>query len=221
LDVDAAHLGHEVPGRDRAEQVAHHHEQQDQRDVDQLRQPPVRLGVVRCAATSRPRDVPRRPPGSILPMRPVVHRPVSIAGVTPAALALILLALAGVSALRWATRLAPVPTELPAKTLIATVLAVLALMGEMGWAAPSRWLTLAAVVLAPLYVFGPVVLLALVRAGRSKWAAAGLNLLYWTRLSRHALGRWLAVAALHEGDPSGALVVAPDPDDLLAAQAAL
>ena len=154
-------------------------------------------------------------------MRPVFHRPVSIAGVTPAALALILLALAGVSALRWATRLAPVLTELPAKTLIATVLAVLALMGEMGWAAPSRWLTLAAVVLAPLYVFGPVVLLALVRAGRSKWAAAGLNLLYWTRLSRHALGRWLAVAALHEGDPSGALVVAPDPDDLLAAQAAL
>lgn len=154
-------------------------------------------------------------------MRPKRHRAVSIAGVTPAALALLLLSLAGVSALRWATRLAPLLTELPAKTLIATVLAVLALAGEMGWAVPARSLSLAAIVLAPLYVFGPVALLALVRSGRARWAAAGLRLLYWTALGRRSLGRWLAVAALHEGDPAGALAVAPEPDDLLAAQAAL
>src|SRR5690606_30733419 len=140
---------------------------------------------------------------------------------TPAALALVLLSLAGVSALRWATRLAPLLTELPAKTLIATFLAVLALAGELGWAAPARALTVAAIVLAPLYVFGPVALLALVRAGRARWAAAGMRLLYWTPLGRRALGRWLAVAALHEGDPAGALAVAPEPDDLLVAQADL
>lgn len=112
-------------------------------------------------------------------------------------------------------------TELPAKTLIATVLSVLALAGELGWATPARSITVAAFVLGPIYVFGPVALLALVRAGRTGWAGAGLRLLYWTRAGRGALGRWLAVAALHEGDPEGALAVTPEPDDLLVAQAHL
>lgn len=140
---------------------------------------------------------------------------------TPAAIALLLLALAGVSALRWATRLAPLLTELPAKTAIATVLVVLALAGELGWAAPARLLTLAAMVIGPLYVFGPVLLLALVRANRTGLAATGMRLLYWTPMGRRALGRWLAVAALHEGDPAGALALASEPDELLSAQAAL
>jgi len=139
--------------------------------------------------------------------------------VTPAALALLLLAVAGVSSLRWSGRLAPGLTELPAKSLIATLVAVLALAGELGWAAPSAPLRTAALVVAPLYVFGPLLLLALVRAGLSAPAAALARLLYWTRGGRRALGRWLAVAALQEGDPEGALRLAPEPDDLLLAQA--
>ncbi len=138
---------------------------------------------------------------------------------TPAALALLLFAVAGVSSLRWAGRLAPGLTELPAKSLIATLLAVLALAGELGWAAPSPTLTTVALVVTPLFVLGPLALLALVRVGRSGVAAALARLLYWTRGGRRALGRWLAVAALQEGDPEGALRLMPEPDDLLLAQA--
>src|SRR5690606_2851965 len=161
-DVDAPHPRHQVAGRDRAQQVADDHEQQDQRDVDQLKKPPVQRGVERPPWRLYRYDGTRRRAATILPMRQNRHSAVSIADVTPAALALVLLSLAGVSALRWATRLAPLLTELPAKTLIATFLAVLALAGELGWAAPARALTVAAIVLAPLYVFGPVALLALV-----------------------------------------------------------
>src|SRR5690606_33492084 len=138
---------------------------------------------------------------------------------TPAALALLLLAVAGVSSLRWAGRLAPGLTELPAKSLISTLLALLALAGELGWAAPSPLLRTAALVVAPLFVLGPLLLLALVRAGRAGLAAALTRALYWTPGGRRALGRWLAVAALQEGDPGGALALVPEPDDLLLAQA--
>jgi len=139
--------------------------------------------------------------------------------VTPTSLALLLLAVAGVSSLRWAARLAPGLSELPAKSLIATLLSVLALAGELGWAAPSPSLTTAALVVGPAFVLGPLVMLALVRVGRSGLAAALSRLLYWTPLARRAVGRWLAVAALQEGDPEGALLVTPEPDDLLIAQA--
>ncbi|HLV12942.1 MAG TPA: rhomboid family intramembrane serine protease [Trueperaceae bacterium] len=138
---------------------------------------------------------------------------------TPAGLALLLLAFAGVSSLRWAARLAPAFTELPMRSLIATLLSVLALAGELGWAAPSPALRLAALVVGPVFVFAPLLLLAVVRAGRAGAAAGLARLLYWTPTGRRAVGRWLAVAALQEGDPVGALRLAPDPDDLLLAQA--
>lgn len=137
---------------------------------------------------------------------------------TTAALALLLLGVAGVSSLRWAGRLAPGLTELPAKSLIAVLLAGLAFAGEMGWAAPSPSLTTAALIVAPLFVFGPLLLLGLVRAGRAGAAAALAGLLYWSHGARRAVGRWLAVAALQEGDPAGAMKAAVDPDDLLLAQ---
>src|SRR5690554_3764695 len=105
------------------------------------------------------------------------------------------------------------------RSLIATLLSVLALAGELGWAAPSPALRLSALVVGPVFVFAPLLLLAVVRAGRAGAAAGLARLLYWTPTGRRAVGRWLAVAALQEGDPVGALRLAPDPDDLLLAQA--
>src|SRR5690606_18686443 len=104
--------------------------------------------------------------------------------------------------------------------LISTLLALLALAGELGWAAPSPLLRTAALVVAPLFVLGPLLLLALVRAGRAGLAAALTRALYWTPGGRRALGRWLAVAALQEGGAGGAAgAVRGAADELLAAGA--
>lgn len=138
---------------------------------------------------------------------------------TPATLFLILLSVAGVSALRWSLRLAPLSTEFPAKTAIATMLAVLAAAGGLGLVHTPDALRLAALVLGPLYVFAPLLLLALVRAGRTAPARVLMRLLYWTPAGRRAVGRLLAQAAVQAGDAEAALALSQDGDGLLLAQA--
>lgn len=140
---------------------------------------------------------------------------------TPAALFLIVVAVAGLSATRWAARLAPLASELPAKVLIATLLAGLAAAAEVGWLRAPAALSLTALVLAPIFVFAPLLLVYLVRAGGWRPARALTHLLYWTAEGRAALGRLLAQAALQEGDPEAALALAPKHDALLLSQAHL
>lgn len=117
--------------------------------------------------------------------------------------------------------MAPVTSELPAKTLIATVLAGLAAAAEYGMIGAPSWLIMAALILGPLFVFGPLVLIYLVRSGAWKPALLIVRLLYWTSEGRNAIGRLLAQAALQEGNPEAALRLAPTRDALLLTQAHL
>lgn len=117
--------------------------------------------------------------------------------------------------------MAPLWSELPAKTLCATVLAGLAAAAEYGTIGAPAWLVAAAVVLGPVFVFAPQLLVYLVRTGAWRPARVLLNLLYWTAEGRAALGRLLAQAALQEGEPEVALALAPQRDALLLTQAHL
>src|SRR5690606_18135941 len=80
-------------------------------------------------------------------------------------------------------------------------------------------LRLAALVIGPVYVFAPLLLLALVRAGRATPALALMRLLYWTGNGRRAVGRLLAQAAVQVGDAEAAVRLSDDADGVLLAQA--
>lgn len=140
---------------------------------------------------------------------------------TPISLFLVLVALSGLSVTRWAARLAPLWSEFPAKTLIATVLAGLGAATGLTWLRAPLGLVTVASIVGPLFVFGPLAMVALVRSGRWRWARAAVSALYWAHDGRAAVGRLLAQAALQEGDPEAALALAPDRDPLLLAQAYL
>lgn len=140
---------------------------------------------------------------------------------TTATLFLIIVAVAGVSSLRWATRLAPLPNEFPLMTSLATAAAGVAAMATSGaWRAPAPLMGVL-VVLTPLYVFGPLGLVALVRAGAWRAARALVGLLYRTRGGRDAVGRLLAQAAIQRGDGEAALALTARHDPVLLAQAYL
>lgn len=136
-------------------------------------------------------------------------------------LLLVVVVVAGLSATRWAARMAPLWSEFPAKTLCASLLAGLAAAAEYGAINAPQWVIIAATVLGPLFVFGPLLLVALVRNGGWRPALTLMRLLYWTPEGRGALGRLLAQAALQEGQPEAALSLSPQRDSLLLAQAHL
>src|SRR5690554_6519442 len=117
--------------------------------------------------------------------------------------------------------MAPLWSEFPAKTLCATLLAGLAAAAEYSVMSAPDWVILAATVLGPLFVFGPLLLVALVRNGGWRPVRLLLRLLYWTPEGRGALGRLLAQAALQEGQPEAALALSQQRDSLLLAQAHL
>ncbi len=132
---------------------------------------------------------------------------------------LLLVAIAGIYAVRWTARLAPIWSEFPAKTIIATGLAALVTLGGVTSLQVSGTLRLVALVLAPLYVFGPLALVVLARSRRHRAARLIAAVLYWTRDGRSAVGRLLAQAALQQGDAEAALRSTADPDPLMLAQA--
>lgn len=117
--------------------------------------------------------------------------------------------------------MAPLSSELPAKTMLATLLAALAAAADYGLLHAPSWLVTAAVMVTPIYVFGPLLLIYLVRVRGHQLARVIKNVLYWTPEGRESLGRLLAQAALQEGDPEAALALAPSRDALLLAQAYL
>lgn len=132
---------------------------------------------------------------------------------------LLLVALIGLYTTRWTMRLAPLWSELPAKSAIAAVLAALVFSTSFTTFDASPALRWSALILAPLYVFAPWLLAVLARARRYRLARAGMALLYWTAEGRSAVGRLLAQAALQQGDADEALALAPQQDALLLAQA--
>ena len=134
---------------------------------------------------------------------------------------LLVVALSGVYASRWALRLAPLGSELPLKTVSATALGALVVGAFFAaFALPGAFVTVA-LVLVPLYIFGPLVLIALARAQRYNGAFALANVLYWTPGGREAVGRLLAQVALQRGDAEAALTLLPEraESDLLRTQA--
>ncbi len=137
-----------------------------------------------------------------------------------AALFLLSVAFTGLLTSRWMLRLAPLTSELPLKTLAATLLA--GLIGASLWLpfTPSRALSVFTLVAAPLYVFGPLLLSALSRAGAYSLAGRLSDLLYWSASGRGALRRLLAQSALQQGDADAALSLLPqaEADELMLAQ---
>lgn len=132
---------------------------------------------------------------------------------------MLLVAIAGVYAVRWSARLAPLSSEFPAKTLIATALAALVTVAGVTNLSVSVALRDVALVAGPIYVFGPLFLVALARNRRYRVSGAVTDVLYWTREGRAAVRRLLAQAALQQGDAEAALALAPHHDTLLLVQA--
>ncbi|MEJ2665742.1 MAG: rhomboid family intramembrane serine protease [Deinococcales bacterium] len=138
---------------------------------------------------------------------------------TESALFLLLVTIAGVYAVRWAGRLAPLSSEFPAKTLIATALSALIAVTGFTSLRVSAVLRDLALVVGPVYVFGPLVLVSLARNRRYRFAGVLSDALYWTAEGRAAVRRLLAQAALQQGDAESALKLSPRHDSLLLIQA--
>jgi hypothetical protein len=110
-----------------------------------------------------------------------------LGGVTESALFLLLVTIAGVYAVRWAGRLAPLSSEFPAKTLIATALSALIAVTGFTSLRVSAVLRDLALVVGPVYVFGPLVLVSLARNRRYRFAGVLSDALYWTAEGRAAV----------------------------------
>src|SRR5690625_275359 len=136
------------------------------------------------------------------------------------ALFLLVIALSAFFTVRWSLRLARPGSELPVKSLIAFLLAALVgLQPFLGYRV-SELLRFLALVIAPVYAFGPLAAVALARARRYT-AARGLgNVLYWSAEGRGAISRLLAQVALQQADADAALMLGAGTDPLLALQVA-
>ncbi len=122
---------------------------------------------------------------------------------------LLLVAITGIYSSRWMLRLAPLTSELPLKTLLATLLSGAVVLLSFTQTLSSS-LVLLTLLLAPLYVFAPLILTALSRARRYTLVQVVVSLLYWTEEGRRAIGQLLAQVALQQGDAEAALRFAAD-----------
>ncbi len=141
---------------------------------------------------------------------------------TQAVLFSLVIAITGIYAIRWTVRLAPLTSELPSKTIIATVLAGLVVAGGVSSLQTPEALRWIALVAAPIYVLAPLASLGLARSRRYGVGDALVRVLYWTRPGRAGLRRLIAQVALQQGDARAALdLVERFPDDapLMRAQA--
>ena len=137
-----------------------------------------------------------------------------------ASLLLVVLGITGIYSVRWTTRLAPLGSELPLKTIFATALC--AGVGALSLAAAdvSSVLFVAALILGPLYILAPLLLTSLARGRLYQIATSVTDLLYWTAEGRAGVRRLLAQVALQQADADEALRLLPDQGaDLLRIQA--
>ncbi len=116
----------------------------------------------------------------------------------------------GVYGVRWTLRLAPLNSELPLKTLLATVLCGLLVGLELTSSPVTPLLRWLALILGPLYILSPFALTALARARLYPLAKGLLNVLYWSPSGREGMARLLAQVALRQDDPEVALSLLPE-----------
>ena len=123
---------------------------------------------------------------------------------TSAAFLLLIITITGIMVLRSWVRLAPLLSEFPAKTVLATLFSAFAVAGAFGWAEAPSWVTIVALIAGPLFVLGPLAALSFTKWGWHPLARVLLFGLYWTPDGRDALGGLLAQVALGAGEPTEA-----------------
>jgi rhomboid protease GluP len=129
------------------------------------------------------------------------------------------LVIVGLFSSRLTLKLAPALTELPLKTILATLLALLLALAGSGFVALPPELILPLLVAATVYVAVPLALPALARAGSYALALGLANALYWSEEGRRAVRRLLAQVALQKAEAEVALKLAAEDDELLRIQA--
>ena len=136
-----------------------------------------------------------------------------------AALLLVVLSITGIYSVRWTARLAPLISELPLKTALATALcagvAALSFSSSV-----STTLLVTVVFLGALYILAPLLLVSLARGRRYAAAVSVADLLYWTETGRAGVRRLVAQVALQQADAERVLALLPERGaDLLRVQA--
>jgi rhomboid protease GluP len=122
---------------------------------------------------------------------------------------LLVVAISGIYTSRAMLRLGPPTSELPFKTLLATLLStVIVVAAFVPFPLPAS-LVLFTLIFAPLYIFGPLALIGLARARRYTLASGLARVLYWVPDGRDAMNRVLAQVALQHGDADRALELLP------------
>lgn len=137
----------------------------------------------------------------------------TLPGVTQDLFLLLGVALLGVYAVAWSRRLAEPWSELPVKTLLATLAAGAVVVAELTGQPVGATTRTVAVVLATPLIAGPMLVVALARARRYALADGVVAALYWTEAGRAALRRVVVQAALQQGDADAALARMPSRDD--------
>ena len=139
---------------------------------------------------------------------------------TQETLLFIVLTIQGVYAVRWTLRLAPLSSELPLKTLLATLLCGLLVGLGLTGSPVTPLLRWSAFILGPLYILSPFVLTALARARLYTLAQTLTSIFYWSPVGREGVARLLAQVALRQDDPEVALSFLPEGSgDILRLQA--
>ena len=137
----------------------------------------------------------------------------TLQGVTQDLFLLLAVALFGVYAVGWTRRLAPTWSEVPLKTLLATLAAGAVVAAELMGTPVDPAVRLLVAVLATPFVAAPLLAAALARSRRYAIADAVVFATAWTREGREALRRLVVQAALQRGDAAAALERLPLPAD--------
>lgn len=122
---------------------------------------------------------------------------------------LLVIAISGIYTSRAMLRLGPPTSELPFKTLLATLLSTAVVIASFAPLVLPDSLVVFTLIFAPLYILGPLVLIALARAKRYTPARHLTHILYWAPEGRDAMSRVLAQVALQHGDADRALELLP------------
>lgn len=121
--------------------------------------------------------------------------------------------LTGLFSSRYALRLAKAQSELPLKTVFATVLAIgVSLAGFDVWNPPQA-LVWFAVVFCSIYIYGLIVITALARGKRFDAATTLTDILYWTPEARFGVRRLLSQLAIQAGNTEKAVSLLGDKAD--------
>ncbi len=122
---------------------------------------------------------------------------------------LLAMAVLGAYAIPWTRRLAPMLSELPLKTSIATTLAAAVVAAAVLGSTPDPLWRIVATVASVAWILAPLTLPALARAGAWRIADAVVAIAYWTEAGVDAARRLLVQAALQQGEAEAALARLP------------